>query len=235
MNNLAADQRREYIAKMFGAIADRYDLMNRVMTLWQDQRWRRQAVESTGVLPGAHVLDVATGTGDLAFELAGAVSPGGSVIGLDLVEAMLELARRKAAGRGLPVAFEQGDVRQLPFEDNRFDAVTSAFGLRNFDDRPAALREMTRVLRPGRRLVILELTPPKNVLARQYMDEIVPRLGQLIAGAREAYTYLPESVREFPDAPALGHMMQQAGLRQVTYRLLNFGTIALHWGNKQQS
>lgn len=217
---------------MFGAIADRYDLMNRVMTLWQDQRWRRQAVELAGVRAGEHVLDVATGTGDLAFELARDVSPGGSVVGIDFSEPMLEQARRKAKGRALPIAFERGDALDLPYDDGRFAAVTCGFGVRNFSDRGRALGEMVRVVRPGGRVVVLELTPPANAFARRYMDEIVPRLGQVLAGARDAYTYLPESAHAFPDAMTFGRMMQAAGLRGVTYRLLNFGTIALHWGDK---
>jgi demethylmenaquinone methyltransferase/2-methoxy-6-polyprenyl-1,4-benzoquinol methylase len=217
---------------MFGAIADRYDLMNRIMTLWQDQRWRRQAVEVTGVRRGAAVLDAATGTGDLAIELARVVLPGGSVAAVDFSEPMLELGRRKAAERGLPIGFELADVEQLPFPDASFDAVTCAFGLRNFLDRGRALSEMVRVVRPGSRVAILELTPPANPLARAYMDEVIPRLGQFIAGQREAYTYLPESVQRFPDAMTLGYALQAAGLRDVTYRLLNVGTIALHWGTK---
>lgn len=225
---------REYVAQMFGAIADRYDLMNRVMTFWQDQRWRRQTVEVTGVRPGATGLDVATGTGDLAIELARAVAPAGSVIGLDFSAPMLAHARRKAAGSGLPLAFELGEAERLPYEENRFDAVTCGFGLRNFQDRDAALREMIRVLRPGRRVAILELTPPANPLARRYMDDVVPLLGHWLAGAREAYTYLPHSVHDFPEAERLGRMLQAAGARDVTYRLLNFGTIALHWGTKPE-
>jgi demethylmenaquinone methyltransferase / 2-methoxy-6-polyprenyl-1,4-benzoquinol methylase len=223
---------REAITRMFGAIADRYDLMNRVMTMGQDLRWRRQAADMAEVKAGDTVLDVASGTGDLAFELARLVQPGGRVIGLDATEEMLNLARRKASERDLEVGFQLGDVLDLPFPESSFDAVTCAFGVRNFDDRLTALTEMTRVVRPGRRVVILELTPPENRLARKYMDEVVPRLGQLIAHAREAYTYLPESVKDFPDAVSLGRMMQSAGLRAVTYRLLNFGTIALHWGRK---
>ncbi len=232
MTNTQIRPTSEYVARMFGAIADRYDLMNRVMTLWQDQRWRRQAVELTGVRPGAAALDVATGTGDVAFELARAVSPGGSVLAVDFAEPMLVLARKKAAQRNLSVLFEQGDALDLPYDDNRFDAVTCGFGLRNFEDRAAALGEMVRVLRPGRRVVILELTPPQSELARRYMDDVIPLLGQWLAGQREAYTYLPESVKAFPDANTLGRMMQQAGLRDVTYRLQNLGTIALHWGTK---
>lgn len=217
---------------MFGAIADRYDVMNRVMTLGMDGRWRRQAGDVAGVGPGDVALDVATGTGDLAFELAGRVAPTGRVVGLDLAEPMLAIARRKESARSVAVEFVQGDVTTLPFSPDQFDAVTCAFGLRNMDDRTRALGEMARVVRPGKRVVILELTPATNALARRYMDDVIPRLGQILARARDAYTYLPESVHDFPDAMTLGHMMQAAGLRDVTYRLLNVGTVALHWGTK---
>jgi demethylmenaquinone methyltransferase/2-methoxy-6-polyprenyl-1,4-benzoquinol methylase len=227
-----AGDRSRYVVEMFGAIAGHYDLMNWVMTLGQDQRWRRQAAEVAQLHGGQHALDVATGTGDLAFELAKDVAPTGHVIGVDVAEPMLAVARKKSAGKGLPVAFELGNTLEISYPDNHFDAVTCAFGLRNVDDRSRALLEMTRVAAPGARVVILELTPPTNPLARKYMHEVVPRLGAMIARARQAYTYLPESVQEFPRAEALGRMMQEAGLRQVTYRLLNFGTVALHWGTK---
>jgi demethylmenaquinone methyltransferase/2-methoxy-6-polyprenyl-1,4-benzoquinol methylase len=227
-----ATSRSQYVARMFGAIADHYDLMNWIMTVGQDQRWRRQAAEVAALQPGDSALDVATGTGDLAFELAKRVGLQGQVIGIDFAEPMLQLARRKSAQRQLQIIFQYGDALHIPFGDASFDAVTCGFGLRNVDDRLACLREMTRVVRPGRNVVILELTPPRNELARAYMDEVIPRIGQLIARAREAYTYLPASVQEFPDAPTLGRMMQQAGLRNVKYRLLNFGTVALHWGTR---
>lgn len=224
--------RGAYVQRMFGAIADRYDLMNRVMTLGRDIRWRQQAADVARVGPGSQVLDVATGTGDLAFELGSRVTPGGRVVALDFAEPMLVHARRKAAGRELPVTFVTGDALDLPFDKGTFDAVTCAFGLRNIDGRERALREMARVTRPGGTMVILEMTPPQNPLARRYMDSVVPRLGQVLAGAREAYTYLPQSAEAFPPPRILGHMMQAAGLEQVTYRLLNFGTVALHWGTK---
>lgn len=217
---------------MFGAIADRYDLMNRVMTLGMDQRWRRQAAHAANLSPGESVLDVATGTGDLAFELVKYVQPGGTVTGVDFVPEMLALARRKAADRDLPVTFQEADALALPFPDNTFHAATCGFGVRNFADRERGLAEMTRVVRAGGRVVILEMTPPQNDLARRYMTEVVPRLGQMLARARDAYTYLPESAQAFPDAETLGRMLQTAGLRKVTYRLLNFGTVALHWGTK---
>lgn len=226
------ERRSDYVGRMFGAIADRYDLMNRVMTFGRDGRWRHQAAEVAGLSSGRRALDVATGTGDLAFDLAADVAPDGEVIGVDFVPEMLALARRKAVGRNLPVRFREADALALPFDADAFDAVSCGFGLRNFDDRQRALDEMARVVRPGGRVVILELTPPRNDLARHYMNEVVPRLGQLLAKAREAYTYLPESAEEFPGPDALGRMMQTAGLRNVTYRLLNFGTVALHWGTK---
>ena len=227
-----AGDRSRYVAEMFGAIAGHYDLMNWVMTLGQDQRWRRQAAEVAELHPGRHALDVATGTGDLALELAKAVTPSGHIIGIDVAEPMLTIARRKIDGKNLPIAFEIGNALEISYPEDHFDAVTCAFGLRNVDDRARALSEMARVATPGGRVVILELTPPTNPLARRYMDEVVPRLGGVIARARQAYTYLPESVHDFPKAEMLGRMMQQAGLRQVTYRLLNFGTVALHWGTK---
>jgi demethylmenaquinone methyltransferase/2-methoxy-6-polyprenyl-1,4-benzoquinol methylase len=217
---------------MFGAIADHYDLMNWIMTFGQDQRWRRQAADVANLHPGDQAIDVATGTGDLALELAEEVAPNGHVVGIDFAEPMLRIARRKTGNKKLPIAFEVGDAMHIDYPDGRFDAATCGFGLRNVDDRQRGLDEMARVVRPGGRVVVLELTPPTNPLARRYMDEVVPRLGGMIARAREAYTYLPESVAEFPDAQALGHMMQRAGLKKVTYRLLNFGTVALHWGIK---
>jgi demethylmenaquinone methyltransferase/2-methoxy-6-polyprenyl-1,4-benzoquinol methylase len=220
---------------MFSAIADHYDLMNRVMTFGMDARWRKQAAELAQLRPGDAALDVATGTGDLAFELYQDVAPHGRIVGVDFVKPMLEIARRKARIRQLPVEYVLADALDLPFRTDTFGAVTCAFGIRNMDDRPAALREMVRVVKPGGKVVILEMTPPENPLARAYMDQVVPRLGALIASAREAYSYLPASAEAFPPPQEFGRMLQAAGLRGVTYRLLNFGTVALHWGTKPYS
>lgn len=217
---------------MFGAIADRYDLMNRVMTMGRDQRWREQAADAASLEPGDWALDVATGTGDLAFALTERVGPSGRVVAVDFTPEMLRLARRKAARKGVTVEFEEADAERLPFSAATFRATTCAFGVRNFEDRQTGLNEMTRVTVPGGRVVILELTPPRNALARSYMNEVIPRVGQFLARARDAYTYLPESAEEFPEPRELGRMMQTAGLRKVTYRLLNFGTVALHWGTR---
>lgn len=218
---------------MFSAIAEHYDLMNRVMTLGQDHRWRRQAAHVAQVGAGDLVLDVATGTGDLAFELAKRVAPSGEVIAVDVAPGMLDIARRKSKLRGVPVSFDTADALGLPFPDGKFAAVTCGFGLRNFEDRAGALSEMERVLRSSGWVVILELTPARNALARHYIDEVIPRMGQVLAGAREAYTYLPQSVKTFPTADELGQMMLGVGLVDVKYRLLNFGTVALHWGQKR--
>ncbi|GAC1471576.1 MAG: bifunctional demethylmenaquinone methyltransferase/2-methoxy-6-polyprenyl-1,4-benzoquinol methylase UbiE [Chloroflexota bacterium] len=227
------DSRADYVARMFSAIADHYDLMNFVMTFGQDQRWRRQAADVVELRAGEVALDVACGTGDMTFELAKRVGARGHVVGVDFAEPMLAQARRKAQIKRVSPSFEMGDALHLPHEAASFDAVTCAFGLRNMDSRESALKEMVRVVRPGRKVAILELTPPGNELARRYMDDVVPRMGQLIARARDAYTYLPESVKSFPDAVTIGRMLQSAGLRDVKYRLLNFGTIALHWGERR--
>jgi len=230
--------RAAYVEDMFGAIAPRYDQLNRLMTGWQDQRWRAITVAETGVAPGGQALDVATGTGDLAFALARVVGPGGRVVGIDFSDPMLEVARRKAydASRPLAPEFQRADALDLPFADASFDAVTIGFGLRNVTDVPRALAEMCRVLRPGGRLACLEVTKPRVPLLAAgfyaYFNNAVPLIGALFNGAREAYTYLPTSLRYFPDAPTLRRLMLEAGFAHAHMRLLNVGTIAVHVGKK---
>ena len=221
---------------MFARISRRYDLLNTVMTMGRHYAWRRMATEMVmGDLTGP-ALDVATGTGDFALELARkpAVS---YVVGLDYTHEMLSLAMRKAQRRGLAkrLALVAGDAHTLPFRDDRFICATVGFGVRNLIDVPLALREMARVVRPGGRVVILEIVRmedrgPIGKLFPFYFRYVTPWLGALLAGDREAYTYLPESVQEFLSARKLASMLEDAGLRNVSYRELALGSVAIHVG-----
>lgn len=219
------------VEAMFDRIAGVYDLMNSLMTAGLHHRWRRRAVDLARVAPGNDVLDVASGTGDLAIELAARVGPGGSVIGSDFSEQMLDRARVKAP----QLKWEQANALALPYEANRFDAVTVGFGARNFSDLDAGLAEMVRVTRPGGRVVVLEITtptrPPLSTFFRLWFDRLVPLIGRF-AGDPDAYSYLPSSVRRFPDARTLAQRLSVAGLEQVSYLLTAGGIIAIHSGTK---
>jgi demethylmenaquinone methyltransferase/2-methoxy-6-polyprenyl-1,4-benzoquinol methylase len=219
------------VQAMFDRIAGSYDLLNSVMTAGLHHQWRRRAADLVEVGPGASVLDVATGTGDLAVELDSRVQPGGSVIGSDFSEEMLARARTKAPN----IPFEWANVLDLPYESGRFDAVTVGFGARNFDDLEAGLREMVRVARPGGRVLILEITtptkPPLSTFFRLWFDSVVPKLGRL-TGESDAYTYLPNSVKRFPGAHELAATMDRAGLQDIRYILTGGGIIAMHVGRK---
>jgi len=215
----------EGVETMFDRIAPVYDVMNRVMTAGLDQRWRRATVRAV-VEPGDRVLDGACGTGDLAVIASKA---GATVTGLDFSEAMLERARRKAPG----LEWIRGDLLALPFDDDSFDAATVGFGVRNVADLPGAIAELRRVLRPGGRVAILEITRPRGPLRFFYslwFDRIVPLLGKVLPGG-EAYSYLPASVRRFPGPDDLA--AQMAGFRDVGYRLFAGGIVALHTGVKE--
>jgi demethylmenaquinone methyltransferase/2-methoxy-6-polyprenyl-1,4-benzoquinol methylase len=220
---------------MFDRIAGRYDRMNEVMTAGLHRQWRARAADLAGVGPGDRVLDVATGTGDLALELAGRVAPGGEVVGIDFAERMLELARAKGAAAGVDAALEwrQANALDLPFADDEFAAATVGFGARNFADLERGLAEMARVVRPGGRVVVLEITtpqrPPLSWFHRIWFDRIVPLLGRA-AGDADAYRYLPSSVRRFPTAPDLAAAFDRAGLRRVRWVLTAGGIIAIHAG-----
>jgi demethylmenaquinone methyltransferase/2-methoxy-6-polyprenyl-1,4-benzoquinol methylase len=217
---------------MFDRIAGRYDALNSVMTAGLHHRWRERAADLAALGPGDSALDVCCGTGDLALELAGRVSPAGHVTGCDFSEPMLDLAREKAAARGLrAVRFEWADALQLPYDAGRFDAVTVGFGIRNLADLDRGLLEMGRVLRPGGRLVVLEITqptrPPLSTFYSFWFDRVVPVLGRLTADS-EAYSYLPESVRSFPAPRGLGERMDRAGLLDIRWSVLAGGIIAIH-------
>jgi demethylmenaquinone methyltransferase / 2-methoxy-6-polyprenyl-1,4-benzoquinol methylase len=242
------------VRTMFDRIAGVYDVMNRVMTAGLDRRWRRRAVERAELEAGQSALDACCGTGDLAFELARAVGPSGRVVGCDFSERMLELARAKeeelrrgeawlggpssnGAGRGIaPVEFEWADALELPYAENSFDAVTVGFGVRNLSDLEAGLAELVRVLRPGGRLVILEITqprrPPLSTFFSLWFDRIVPLLGS-VAGDSDAYSYLPDSVRGFPPPERLAELMDAAGLERIRWLLLGGGIIAIHSGARR--
>jgi demethylmenaquinone methyltransferase/2-methoxy-6-polyprenyl-1,4-benzoquinol methylase len=229
------------VRAMFGRITRRYDLMNRVMTGGRDRAWRRLAVRSAVGDGVERAIDVATGTGDLALALA--AGGAASVIGVDFAEPMLRVAAGKVApatttatGGRSPVGWVTGDALRLPLPDASFDACTVAFGLRNMADYEGALREMARVLRPGGRLVCLELTPFRRPVVSSlfnfYFTRVVPLVGGLLSGDRDAYRYLPRSVTTFPDAEALGGLFRAAGLIDVRVRSLGGGTVALHSGTK---
>jgi demethylmenaquinone methyltransferase / 2-methoxy-6-polyprenyl-1,4-benzoquinol methylase len=224
------------VRAMFDRIAGVYDRMNAVMTAGLDRRWRSRAADLAAAGPGDRVLDVATGTGDLAFELARRVAPGGEVVGADFAEAMLERAREKAAGRP-DVRFEWADALALDYPDDAFAAATVGFGARNFSDLHGGLREMARVVRPAGRVVVLEITtpqtPPLSWFYGLWFERIVPGLGR-VAGNEDAYSYLPNSVKRFPGPEGLAAAMDEAGLRDIRWLLTAGGIIAIHHGTVRE-
>ena len=224
------------VRAMFDRIASLYDRMNTVMTAGLHRAWRRRAADLTEVSPGDRVLDVATGTGDLALELAGRVAPGGEVVGIDFSQRMLELARAKASAGGRPdvtIRFQAANALALPFEANEYASATVGFGARNFADLERGLAEMVRVVRPGGTVVVLEITtprrPPLSTFFELWFDRVVPVLGRL-AGDAAAYSYLPSSVRRFPGPEELAELMARGGLCDVRYLVTAGGIVALHVG-----
>jgi demethylmenaquinone methyltransferase/2-methoxy-6-polyprenyl-1,4-benzoquinol methylase len=216
------------VRAMFDRIAKVYDRMNGLMTVGMHHRWRARAVELAAVGPGSRALDVATGTGDMAVALR---ARGADVVGIDFSEPMLELARAKAPN----VHFQKGNALSLPFSDSQFDAVTVGFGARNFAELDTGLAELTRVTRPGGRVVVLEITTPQKAplswFFRLWFDSVVPRLGR-VAGDPDAYSYLPSSVRRFPGPQELARRMAATGLSDVRWVLTAGGIIALHVGTR---
>lgn len=227
-------QKRAYVREMFARIAPRYDLLNRLMTFGMDAGWRTRAAKTAVAKnPAPFVLDLATGTGDFAIAVQN-VTPAARVIGLDLVYEMLEYAQQKNNTRAIPLL--AGDALDLPFTANTFDAVTSAFMLRNVVSLERAFAEMARVLKPDGRVVALEITQPRvplwSALYKFYFYRFVPLLGGALSD-RAAYRYLPDSAARFVNADELARVMRDAGLRDVKYELLNVGTVAIHAGSKK--
>ena len=238
MAQLRGDEKRRYVAEMFARISPRYDLMNSLMTGGMHHRWKRATARFTAAGLRGSALDIATGTGDLAFALAQipGISP---VVGVDLLPEMLTIARGKRAsisGAGPAAEFAVGDALRLPFADGTFCCATAGFSLRNMADVPAAIAEMARVVAPGGRVTTLELTPMppglRATLGRVYFHHVVPLLGQVVAGDRSAYTYLPNSVDYFLTADGLAEVYRAVGLADVGYCRLGMGGVALHYGVK---
>lgn len=224
-------KRSQAIRAMFGRIAGRYDLLNRLLSLGQDQRWRRQVAARVADLAPDRLLDVCTGTGDLAYGFDGA----GAAYGSDFCLPMLAVAQRKR-GRGpaAPVWFAADSLR-LPVADGSFDAVTVAFGVRNFENLEAGLRELTRVLRPAGRLLVLEFSRPRGPLGpilRWWVDRVPPVVGRLVSGDAEAYSYLTASVASFPEGDRMAALMAAAGLGEVRIKPLTWGVATLYDGTR---
>jgi demethylmenaquinone methyltransferase/2-methoxy-6-polyprenyl-1,4-benzoquinol methylase len=219
----------ERVREMFDRISPTYDRMNLLMSMGRDGAWRRSAVETSGAGPGDAALDVCCGTGDLAIELRRAVGPSGRVVGLDFSPGMLAFAERKCPA----VEWVHGDALDLPFAAGTFDAATVGFGVRNLADLDRGFAELARVVRPGGRVVCLEMSTPPALIrpfSQLWTDRGVPLLGRMVARDTDAYRYLPASVRRFPPAPEVAAVMRRAGLTDVRYRRLMVGVVALHVG-----
>lgn len=225
------------VEEMFDNIAPAYDFMNRAMTLGIDRSWRRKVVETAAAAGPAAILDVATGTGDLAIQLARAI-PAATVTGIDLSEGMLAVGRRKLKECGLDsrVTLSQGDCLSLPFPDGSFDVVTVAFGVRNFEHLDRGYAEMARVLRPGGRLVVLELSVPPSPLVRPfyklYTRGVIPLLGRLVSSDSRAYTYLPESIAAMPQGDKMLSLMKEAGLASPSLHRLTLGVATIYTASR---
>jgi demethylmenaquinone methyltransferase/2-methoxy-6-polyprenyl-1,4-benzoquinol methylase len=231
MTHLSGAEKSHYVQDLFTRIASRYDLMNRLMTGGQDVRWRKEVIRRAGLHPHACLLDLGTGTGDLARE-GRAQQPTAHITAADFTIEMMRAGRKPADAFG----WANADALNLPFPDQSFHAVVSGFLMRNVIDNQAALREQFRVLKPGGRVVILDTTRPQRNLLSPFiwlhMHVIIPFLGTLLSGQRDAYTYLPDSTEAFLTADELAGRMAVAGFKQVGFKRVMFGTLAIHWGEK---
>lgn len=235
MAHLTGKERSEYVQNMFDKIARRYNLMNRLMTFGQDMKWRRFVIKQAQIPPHGSLLDLATGTGDIAFE-ALRTTPTATVIGADFSLGMMRVGQHLSYGG--EVGWTGADALNLPYSDNSFDAVVSGYLVRNVIDIPRTLSEQKRVLKPGGRIVILDTSPPPDNILKPFilmhLKYGIPILGRLVGGkdAVDAYTYLPESTQAFKTPAELAELMRQAGYQNVAYRTFMFSTMAVHWGEK---
>ena len=233
MSELRGEARAAYVQRMFGRIAHRYDLMNRLMTLGQDVRWRRELIDRLALSPDSVVLDLGAGTGDIALETSKRY-PDATVIASDFTAEMVLVGRERPGGE--KVDWVIADAMHLPFASGQADAVVSGFLLRNVPDVGRSLAEQHRVLKPGGRVASLDTSPPPDNWMRPFLQfhlhTVIPLLGRLIAGDSEAYTYLPDSTEQFLTAEMLAEGFQQAGFQAVTFVRRMLGTIGIHWGRK---
>ncbi len=226
------------VRDVFDSVATRYDVMNDLMSMGIHRLWKRFAVELAGIRRGQKILDLASGTGDLAARFAGLTGPEGLVVMTDINAAMLEQGRNRMADDGLigNVLYSQVNAESIPFEDNTFDCITIAFGLRNVTDKQKALTEMKRVLRPGGRVLVLEFSQPSGKALKSVYDiysfKLLPKIGKMVANDEDSYRYLAESIRMHPDQESLKGMMEKAGLERVDYHNLTGGIVAVHRGFK---
>lgn len=231
-------EKSKLVAEVFRSVAPKYDLMNDLMSLGLHRLWKRSTIHEAALKKGQSVLDVASGTGDLAKAFAKIVGPTGKVIMTDINEAMLEVGRERLADEGIIGNIEciEADAEKLPFKANEFDCITIAFGLRNVTHKLTALRSMYEVLKPGGKLLVLEFTKPVSPLLNKIYDfysfNIIPKMGEFITNDRESYAYLVESIRMHPDQETLKSMLAEAGFEDVSYHNLSGGIVALHKGFK---
>jgi demethylmenaquinone methyltransferase/2-methoxy-6-polyprenyl-1,4-benzoquinol methylase len=235
MTDLSGSEHKGYVRRMFGRIAGRYDLMNRLMTLGQDVHWRKEAIRRLEIPQGAVVLDAGAGTGDIAFQIR-SKRPDVRVVASDLTPEMMQVGRQRAGAEG--ILWVAADAEHLPFAHEHFDGVISGFLLRNVADLEQALSEQGRVLKPGGRMAALDTTPPqRNLLQpflRFHLQVVIPLLGRIVAGDAEAYRYLPDSTESFLEAGRLAERIRQAGFAGVGFVRRMLGTVAIHWGRKTE-
>lgn len=235
---VAKADKQQLVGKVFTSVAQKYDVMNDLMSFGIHRLWKRYTIDCSGVRSGMKVLDIAGGTGDLTAQFSRRVGPTGEVVLADINAAMLEVGRDKLRNRGLVsnIRYVQANAEDLPFADDSFDIITIAFGLRNVTDKQKALQSMYRVLKPGGRLLVLEFSKPVQPMLSQVYDfysfNVLPKMGQWVANDADSYQYLAESIRMHPDQDTLKGMLEQAGYVEVSYHNLTGGIVALHRGFK---